>query len=177
MSSQPATAFVVALDTEIASIERAILDQVATQPTGPNDPMVAYLKDLKQLRLKHHSGLIADVDRALSAGAVGAQRTVSSGVMDGFLPAARGAQQTMFRSAGRKQSPERQRALAAARQYLLEKNSPVKTNDIYQHLLSRGLNIGGSDPVNNLSAALHHATGFRSHGKSGWTLETQVGTQ
>lgn len=173
MSSQPNPAFSVALDAEITGVERAILAQVAHEPVGPNDLKVAQLKALKNLREKYYSGTVADVDRAMAILRNGGtpEKAIQGTLLERhFTPASAIVGHTILRGPGRKQSPERQRALAAAREYLLEKTTPIKTSDIYKHLQSRNITIGGADPVNNLSAALAHASGFRSHGKAGWTL-------
>ncbi len=74
------------------------------------------------------------------------------------------------RKPGRKQSPQRQAAIAKAREYLLDKTSPVRTKKIYEAVASAGIAIGGTDPVNNFGALLSTANGFRSHGREGWTL-------
>jgi hypothetical protein len=81
------------------------------------------------------------------------------------------------RSVGRKPSPERQRALAAAREFLAGKIAPTKTAEIYEHLVKSGITVGGTDPTNNLSAMLYHAPEFRSHKRSGWTLLTKEAVQ
>ncbi len=72
---------------------------------------------------------------------------------------------------GRKMSPERVEALMVTRALLTGKVSPTRTADILAHLESRGINIGGSDPQNNLSAMLYHQPDFESHGRAGWTIK------
>lgn len=176
MSSQITQSFPAALDDEVSNVERVILAQVAVQAVGPNDPKVSQLRALKELREKYYSGTLAEIDRAFATLKKPLQGTL---LEHHFTPAAQigVSQHTFLHGRGRKQSPERQRALAAARMYLIDKTSPTKTLEIYDHLLSQGLTIGGTDPVNNLSAALSHAAGFRSHGKAGWTLGSKESDQ
>jgi hypothetical protein len=77
---------------------------------------------------------------------------------------------------GRKMSPERIQALMVTRELLKGRASPTRTADILEHLQNQGINIGGNDPQNNLSALLYHAPDFESHGKAGWTLTSQNGS-
>jgi len=70
---------------------------------------------------------------------------------------------------GRTPSPERQGILDAAKAYLVGRNHPTPTSEIYDAI--RGsVNIPGTNPKNNLSAMLSNSTEFQSHGRVGWTL-------
>ena len=42
--------------------------------------------------------------------------------------------------------------------------------EIYDHLVSEGVDVGGKKPEGNLSALLYHSKRFLSHGRAGWTL-------
>ncbi|MGX1741084.1 hypothetical protein ACWIEX_05950 [Bosea sp. NPDC055353] len=71
----------------------------------------------------------------------------------------------------RRGSPERAKALEAARLFLLNRvDEPTPTAAIYDHILQLGIEIGGNDPRNNLSAMLSNSPIFQSHGRAGWTL-------
>jgi hypothetical protein len=72
--------------------------------------------------------------------------------------------------AGRRASPERERALEAARIYVANRSGPTPTAEILDHLVSIGIEVGGEKPVNNLSAMLSNSGLFQAHGRSGWTL-------
>jgi hypothetical protein len=70
----------------------------------------------------------------------------------------------------RAQSPERARALEAARLLLANRSGPTPTGVIYDHVTSLGIEIGGKDPRNNLSAMLSNSPMFKSNRRSGWSL-------
>jgi len=74
------------------------------------------------------------------------------------------------RRTGRKRSPERERAIQECTKWLGEKTLPTRLSDIDVHLKAVGINIGGTDPLNNLSALLSTCGQFKSHGRAGWTL-------
>lgn len=72
-------------------------------------------------------------------------------------------------------SPARQAALDAARIYLKERQGPVKTAELFEHITKHlGLEIGGENPQNNLSAMLSNSEEFNSHGRAGWTWEKPI---
>lgn len=66
-------------------------------------------------------------------------------------------------------SPERQRALDAARMYLENRKGPVPTRVLFEHIEDLGIEIPGEKPLNNLSAMLSNSPDFESHGRAGWT--------
>lgn len=74
------------------------------------------------------------------------------------------------RSAGRRTSAEKARALDAAAMLLRNRSGPVPTRDILDHLTDFGIDIGGSSPINNLSATLSNSDRFKPVGRSGWVL-------
>jgi hypothetical protein len=77
------------------------------------------------------------------------------------------------RSARREMSPATKRVVEAAREYLSGRASPVPLRDLYRELAEvRGIPIGGSEPVNNLSAMLYRY-GFEAVGRAGWRLRQQ----
>ena len=64
----------------------------------------------------------------------------------------------------------RQRALKAAALAIKGKKTPTKTSEIAQILEDQSIQIGGANPLNNLSAMLSNSPQFRSHGRDGWVL-------
>jgi hypothetical protein len=72
---------------------------------------------------------------------------------------------------GRKMSSDRQRALEFAQVYMAGQTLHTKTVDLLNALISHGIEIGGSDPVNSLSALLSTSGKFVAHGRAGWTLK------
>jgi hypothetical protein len=59
----------------------------------------------------------------------------------------------------------------AVSRYLRGRAEPTRTADLLAHLDSLGIPIGGQDRSSNLSAMLSHSSGFKSHGRAGWTYE------
>ena len=74
---------------------------------------------------------------------------------------------------GRKMSSDRQRALEFAQVHMMGQTQPTKTADLLTALRNNGIEIGGSDPVNSLSALLSTSSRFVAHGRSGWTLKPE----
>lgn len=77
------------------------------------------------------------------------------------------------RRGGRQASPEREKALQAARLLISNRAGPVPTREVLEHLESIGIQVGGENPLNNLSAMLSNSEQFTSHGRSGWTLRSE----
>lgn len=77
----------------------------------------------------------------------------------------------LARQSGRRQSPERAKALENVRLFLLERSGPTTTREILDHLSSLGIPISGEKPLNNLSAMLSNSGQFHSEGRAGWTLD------
>jgi hypothetical protein len=79
------------------------------------------------------------------------------------------------RDAARRSSPDRAKALDAARMFLTNRvGEPTPTGIIYDHIVSLGIEIGGNEPRNNLSAMLSNSPIFQSHGRAGWTLTDEA---
>jgi len=74
------------------------------------------------------------------------------------------------RQSTRQTSPQRDKALSAAREFVISRGNVVPTRDILTHLLSIGINVSGAKPLNNLSAIISTSGEFEAHGRSGWTL-------
>jgi len=70
----------------------------------------------------------------------------------------------------RRTSPDRERALKAAVDYISGRHFPTKTAEILEHLSDLGIPVAGTVPLSNLSAMLHHSSLFQTHGRRGWTL-------
>ena len=101
----------------------------------------------------------ADVASAVSRGEV-VERAADS--------AARAA--TRHRRVHRLPSPERARAMLAAKDFLVDRVNPISTRAIMEHLNSLGIEVPGIKPLNNLSAMLSNTDDFESHGRKGWTV-------
>ncbi|MEH2473000.1 hypothetical protein V1281_005810 [Nitrobacteraceae bacterium AZCC 2161] len=157
--------FTQALDAEIAALETEI----------EADPRLVKLRELKRVRALYDAPVVAAHPSTFSVGSqhfssqhfvqsvnrlANAASTAAQLAMEGIPP----------RTPGRKPSPERVLAMKEAAEFLKGKNEPVKTADIYAHIESLGIPIGGEDPQNNLSAMLNKAPEFQSHGRAGWTL-------
>jgi hypothetical protein len=71
---------------------------------------------------------------------------------------------------GRRRSPEREQAIEEARRLLAGRTTPTRLAEINAHLENLGIRLGGSDPLNNLSALLSTCDDFHAHGRAGWTL-------
>jgi hypothetical protein len=133
-----------AMDAEIAAIEQDLRDNP--------DPRGTKIAQLRQIRRQYKQTMGIDDELAVRA------REIRN-----RLAALR---------VGRKPSPERLRAIAVAKEFLAGKTEPTRTADILLFLRRQGVEIGGSDPLNNLSAMLSNDDGFQAHGRSGWTLQT-----
>lgn len=79
-------------------------------------------------------------------------------------------QQGPLRTVTRVPSETRARAMELAELFLRNRAGPTPTRDILDHILSHGGEIGGREPVSNLSAMLSNSGTFQSHGRIGWTL-------
>ena len=72
----------------------------------------------------------------------------------------------------RKPSESREKAVKLAFDYArgLNHRDPVPTRVIYEDAIKGVVEIGGQDPVSNLSAMLSGSPLFNSNGRKGWTL-------
>jgi hypothetical protein len=77
---------------------------------------------------------------------------------------------TEIHKVGRKMAPERARALNLISSFLDIQKSPVKTADLLVVLQQNGIDLGGAEPVNTLSALLSTSGQFQAYGRSGWRL-------
>jgi hypothetical protein len=75
---------------------------------------------------------------------------------------------------GRRMSSERQQALEFAQAHMMGQTYPTKTVDLLNALRANGIEIGGNDPINSLSALLSTSSRFVAHGRSGWTLKPEA---
>lgn len=60
----------------------------------------------------------------------------------------------------------------AVREYLYGKEIPVPTREIMSVLESRGIAVGGTVPQNSVSSLLSKTPDVISHGRRGWTLDS-----
>jgi hypothetical protein len=111
-----------------------------------NDPRYVKLLELKRLRSLYMSD------------------PVDSAPVAGDIP-------TGHERKRRETSPWRAAAIKASMEFLEPRSGPTKTADIFAHLRKVGIEIRGSEPKSNLSALLHYAPEFVSHGRAGWTLK------
>ena len=132
----------------------ALKDEIATLEK-------ALAEDKRYIRLRH-------LERALELyrDAESEASTVSSGAIISSTPAAR--------TSVRQTSSERERALVLARTYIDRMGRIVPTREILDHLVAQDVDLGGSSPLNNLSALISTSGFFQSHGRSGWTIKTNI---
>ena len=74
------------------------------------------------------------------------------------------------RKGGRKRGPSRAHALDLTIELLSGRSGLTSIDAIYLHLASRGVELGGANPKNNLSSMLYKDNRFQSHGRRGWEL-------
>lgn len=172
------SAVITALDAEIAAVEADLRDN-----PDPRQKRLAQLHAVRRMYLVGDPGQPPPespqtTEQALAAFEESRQRVLE--FQKQFAPIDAAVSHLVNhisggvpRTTGRKPSPERQRALAAAKAFLAEFEQPVKTAAIFAHLVAHGVQISGTIPVNNLSAMLHHSPDFRSHGREGWTLKAK----
>jgi hypothetical protein len=64
----------------------------------------------------------------------------------------------------RQSSPNREHALAAAKEYVASLKRVVPTREIMEHIEAKGIDVGGAIPLNNLSAMISTSGAFRVMG-------------
>lgn len=133
--------FTSALDDEIANLEREL----------EQDVRYVRLRELKRLRQ-----LYGKATSSQSVTHAEVQRAAS--------------EQDQPRHFVRRTSTARERALAAAKEYIGELNRIVPTREVLEHLATNGIEVGGATPLNNLSAMISTSGIFESHGRRGWTI-------
>ncbi len=138
--------FVAALDEEIAALEASLRA----------DRRFIKLEELRRVRALYSDDgtfkTFFDATKAFSAN-LGAKASAGS--------------------PGRPKSPDRERALQAAKGLLRGRTSPTLTADILAHLKDIGIEFGGKDPLSNLSTLLYRSKQFQSHARNGWTLKNE----
>jgi hypothetical protein len=133
--------FLSALDEEILSLRESL----------NNDPRFLKLKELERVR-----ALYARAEDTPSAVTTNGNVTTDSATTQ---------------VERRRMSPDRKAAIDESRQFLRGKVEPTKTADLLAHLKANGIKVGGSDPMNNLSALLSTSGIFQANGRLGWTLK------
>jgi hypothetical protein len=75
------------------------------------------------------------------------------------------------RPSTREMSPATRAVVNAATEYLTGRTNLVPLRTLYHHITEeRGIQIGGEDKINNLSAILYRY-GFEAEGRAGWRLK------
>jgi hypothetical protein len=143
--------FVASLDSEISRLEKAIEDL----------PEVRQLKELRRVRALYPQP---------AAQLVEVRNMPRPSANISFPVVGRGVVVTV----GRKMAPERLQALDIVRASLENQSLPIKTVDLLDHIRAKGIDLGGNDPVNSLSALLSTSGQFQAHGRSGWTLKSEA---
>jgi hypothetical protein len=138
--------FETALDAEIGELQK----QLAA------DPRYIKLQELKRVRHLYGGGV--------QLNGVAGMGTTGPAAVPITAPA------PAENRSGRKPSPERVKALLVAKEFLRDKKEPTRTADILAYIRGAGIQLGGNDPQNNLSAMLYHSEDFRSRGRAGWVL-------
>ncbi|MGO9133543.1 MAG: hypothetical protein ACLP8A_05775 [Methylovirgula sp.] len=129
---------------------KALEDEIAALESAlETDPRFLKLRELRRLQQIYTS----DTTRVLPK-------------MSPFVPALPSSS-----TPGRKTSPARRQAIEKAVEFLDLQGGPAKTTEILDYLKAVGVEIGGADPRNNLSALLYHSDMFESHGRAGWVLK------
>ncbi len=85
-------------------------------------------------------------------------------------PSGAGHMRNKLRGNSRRISPDRERALEAAAEYIKDRIHPTRTSEILDHLTDLEIPVAGNVPLSNLSAMMFHSPIFTSHGRKGWTL-------
>lgn len=150
--------FIAALKTEIANLEAELERSL---------PYIR-LQEVRRTLALYES----DEPPAAKRPSLGATLAMLAGKSEASLAA---SERIVSPFTARRGSPERAKALEAARLFLANRTGePTPTAAIYDHIVGLGIEIGGSDPRNNLSAMLSNSDIFLSHGRSGWTLTSPV---
>lgn len=153
------TEFIASLDAEIARLQLVV----------ERFPEVRQLTELKRVRALYAGerprSVIATGTSIYSTWSATTGAAITAG------PTAVATATTLTTTPGRKMAPERQRALELVTMLLSTADAPVRTISLAGALAQQGINIGGTDPVNSLSALLSTSGQFLAHGRSGWTLK------
>lgn len=71
-------------------------------------------------------------------------------------------------------SSNRAKAEELSEKFLYGRGHPTPTREIYNYLVSEGVEIGGKQPTSNLSAILSKNSVFKSIGRQGWMLSSEA---
>ncbi|MCO5081558.1 MAG: hypothetical protein M9955_07850 [Rhizobiaceae bacterium] len=94
---------------------------------------------------------------------------VSGEARDGWAPVAENSP-VAPRTVTRAPSEARSKAMELAEFFLRNRAGPTPTREILDYIVMFGGEVGGKDPVSNLSAMLSNSGLFQSHGRAGWTI-------
>lgn len=160
--------FVEALKAEIANLEAALAQDLTYRRLLEARRMLALYQPVQD----------AIAAGSIRAGAISAGHIMGNAIQPTALRAVAPNQIADPPRSSRRSSPDRAKALDAARMFLANRTSePTPTSVIYDHVAGLGIPIAGEKPQNNLSAMLSNASDiFRSHGRSGWTLRSEHDT-
>jgi hypothetical protein len=150
------TQFIASLDLEIARLEQAV----------ERIPEVKQLNELRRVR-----ALYGPTNRPAGPGPTGPAQEPASLAQHLMETGRLMAAQSGRPSVGRKMAPERQRAIEIVTEILKKEILPIKTAHLWAAVETQGIALGGTDPVNSLSALLSTSGQFQAHGRSGWTLK------
>ncbi|MDR3570680.1 MAG: hypothetical protein P4L81_00550 [Candidatus Pacebacteria bacterium] len=145
--------FLSSLISEIADLEQKL----------SHDPVFIKLSELRKVRHLYESDKKAETSEGSK------NFDLEKAVVESYKPDAS--------RAGRRQSPERQEALRECRAFLESVRRPAKTAELYSYLRTLGVELGGKDPQNNLSALLYHSPDFLSLRGEGWILKPGIAQQ
>ncbi len=141
--------FVGALAAEIASLESALE------------------KDVRYVRLRELRRVCILYEDAASSVSPPSITPVEDGASN--------SEASRQRASMRQLSPNRERALAAAKEYVAKASRVVPTRELLEYIISEGIEVGGANQLNNLSAIISTSGIFRSHGRKGWTIKDMPG--
>lgn len=86
-------------------------------------------------------------------------------------PSAPVARHGVTQYAKRRHTPAREAVFDFVRKLLADRDYPTPTRDIFSAMQDANVEIGGKQPINNLSAMLSNSDEFVSYGRSGWLLK------
>lgn len=141
-----ASQFLTSLRAEISALEADL----------HRDPRYLKLRSLQDVLRLYEGGAVFDVEPEKIESDEGPPTVSSQGPKEGQ---------------GRQPSETRVRAVALSADFIRGRMSPTPTRELYSMLVEHGVEIGGKEPVSNLSAILSKSERFKSIGRSGWLLE------
>lgn len=153
--------FVASVEEELQAVQR----ELAALPLFQK---YERLRDLVSL-YKGQQVAVASVGAGATPSAFANSAAFYSSAAEG-APASRFARNGAPKKINRPINKDREQTLSFAEAALEGRSIPTKTSEIWEIIEPLGAKIGGAEPKSNLSAMLHHAPAFRSHGRKGWTL-------